>query len=344
VVAMSNYVIRISIIGAGIFVKDTYIPNIEANRHRIKLTAILSRSAQSIDEVSQLLSDGGEGVQRFVGPEGEEEFFLRAKEVCDAAIVVVPIPLLGKYVERCLRSGLHVLSEKPVAMTSDEAGSLIERYRGGIEVTNGIQLEKGIMWHVAENYRLEPAVQYAADFVKNHHLRPKSFALTALRQQSVTSKYAVTTWRATPQYKGSYVLDGGIHFIALLRTIMGKESTVSNIISTYEERSVVEVATCGSCRVGEALGTFHIRYGALPLVVCRLDVYWDDVILTITQFKGIGYEVAITGQETRIFPFGGLEAEFSLWLDTFTTGQPAPELSPEEALADLFVVEAMCNS
>lgn len=82
----------------------------------------------------------------------------------------------------------------------------------------------------------------------------------------MTSKYAVTIWRATPQYRGSYILDGGIHFIALLRTIMGNELVVSDIKSAYEERSVAEVAACGSCRVGEALGTFHIRYGALPSV------------------------------------------------------------------------------
>lgn len=144
---MSNSEIRVAMIGVGIFVKDTYIPNLEANRHRVKLTAILSRRSQSIDEALQLLSDAGEGVHRFVGPEGEEEFFQRAKEICDAAtaIVVVPIPLLGKYVERCLLRGLHVLPEKPAAMTSNEARSLIERYGLGIEATSEVKQEIGVM-------------------------------------------------------------------------------------------------------------------------------------------------------------------------------------------------------
>lgn len=161
-----------------------------------------------------------------------------------------------------------------------------------------------------------------------------------LRQQSASSKYAVTSWRAQPEYNGSFVLDGGIHFIAMMRAILG--GAVRDIRATYEEQSVVEVGTCGSCRIGPALGTFQIRYGAFAAVVCRLDVYWDDAILSIIQHKGVGYEVVMTGEETKAFPFGGLEEEFKIWLDTLG-GVEASELSPEEALADLLVVEDMCK-
>jgi predicted dehydrogenase len=182
---------------------------------------------------------------------------------------------------------------------------------------------------------------------------PKSFALTALRQQSVTSKNAVTTWRAKPAYHGSYILDGGIHFVALLRAILGASSTVPEgendrsvrgIHSVYEERSVVDVAACGVCRCGAALGTFHIRYGAFVEVLCRLDVYWDDAAMSIVQHKGVGYEVAMTGRETQRFGFEGLDREFVAWLDSVDSGVEVTGLSPEEALADLVVVEAMCGT
>ncbi len=65
--------------------------------------------------------------------------------------------------------------------------------------------------------------------------------------------------------------------------------------------------------------------------------------MSITQLKGVGYQVEMTGQETRTFEFRGLELEFTAWLDALEAGQELPALSPEEGLADLLAVEAMCS-
>jgi hypothetical protein len=70
--------------------------------------------------------------------------------------------------------------------------------------------------------------------------------------------------------------------------------------------------------------------------------YWEDATMSLVQIKGVGYEVAMTGQETRTFGFRGLELEFTAWLDAMQ-GASAPALSPEEALRDLLAVEAMCG-
>lgn len=334
---------RIAIIGAGIFVRETYIPNIIANAEQVQLTAVLSRSADPIDEVISLYLAGESTtnnvikIHKFVGSEGEDVFFSQAREICDAIVIAVPIPALGHYIKRCLTTGLPFLSEKPVAMNSTEAQMLISFYE---------HLRLPGLWHVAENYRLEPAVIYASTLVRGRSSPPKAFALTALRQQSPTAKYAVTPWRVTPEYVGSFVLDGGIHFVALLRAVL--PGPVTDIQAIYQENSVVEVGSCGACRVGAALGTFHIRYGLFADVVCKLEVYWDDAIMTITQIKGVGYSVAMTGQDTRQFKFGGLQAEFTRWLDSFSEGPGRhsiiPELTPEESLLDLLVVEKMCGA
>jgi len=193
---------RIAIIGAGIFVRETYLPNIEANNSRCKLVAILSRTSESVsDAISSMKgssSGEGEGVHRFVGPEGEEQFFAQARDLCDAVIICVPIPLLGRYVERCMEIGIHVLSEKPVAVTSDEARRLVALYRskeaaaaaayvdashggGSASASSKSNDDKRGFWHVAENYRLEPAVIYARDLVRSHSCPPKSFTLVAFR-------------------------------------------------------------------------------------------------------------------------------------------------------------------
>lgn len=328
--------IRVGIIGAGIFVKETYIPLLAANRDKVTLTAILSRSAGPMESCLETLQEGKEAVHRFVEAEGEEAFFAQAKTLCDAVIVVVPIPLLAQYVEKCLNVGLAVLSEKPVAANSSTARNLISSYREWRQERPSMGL-----WHVAENYRLESSIVYASTLVRDHPSPPKTFALTCIRQQSPTAKYAVTEWRAKPAYHGSFVLDGGIHFIALMRHVLNG-LTISDVHCQYEETSYVEVGTCGSCRVDGVLGTVQIRYGAFPTPVCRFDVFFDDAILSITQVKGVGYEVAMTGHETQRFGFDGLEREFVAWIDSVATQTAIPALQPEEGLIDLVAVEDMC--
>ena len=78
--------------------------------------------------------------------------------------------------------------------------------------------------------------------------------------------------------------------------------------------------------------------------------------MSIIQHKGIGYEVMMTGMETKHFGFEGLELEFKAWLDSINNDYskkgsssiinmtPVPELTPEEALNDLIVIEKMCIS
>jgi len=374
---MSNFKpppIRVAIIGSGIFVRDTYIPNLIANHSRIRLTAILSRTMESIQQTLLLLltnneqkdsnviedsnhnnaylyDNNGDDIMKYAGSEGEECFFTEVSKICDAVIIVVPIPLFSKYIERCLLLNLHILSVKPIAMTSNDAKRLITLYQ--YQQIN----YKTLSWHVAENYRMEPAIQYAAQLVRNYHLQPKTFTLLAIRQQTTTSKYAITPWRNKPDYHGSYILDGGIHFIALLRYILNNEINIIN--SIYEELSVIEVKSCGICKIGQAIGTYHIQYGLFSNVICRLDIYWDDAIMNIIQHKGIGYEVMMTNMETKRFGFEGLEIEFKAWLNCISNKggdnnnssssgsssiTPVLELTPEEALNDLLVIEKMCVS
>lgn len=470
--------LRVALVGAGIFAQDAYVPNLLAYRDRIRLTAILSRSPEPIETLLSALS-GQEGeVARFSGADGEEQFFSQVCDLCDAVIIVVPIPLLGAYVSRCLALGLHILSEKPVAATSAEARRLIQLYRAQSHQTPTNGSKRLSTWHVAENYRTEPAIIHAAKLIQQKlPMTPKTFSLIALRQQSPTSKYAVTTWRANPTHTGSYVGDGGIHFVAMLRKVLGAVDLVDIRGSFMQGGVPTEVGVCASCRAvlpgvpgvsgvsgvgaegGEGggqssgvspstgpstgsstgpVGTVHIQYGAFLAPVCRLDVYFEDAVLSVVQVGWLGYssphsvatlatvllatialyvalcvlcvmydsvhiiyiyflgpyyififhgtnsshllplslspplsppsplspllsqhtrereyEVLMTGLDPQRFVFGGLEAEFGLWLDAIqertgagagaSGGCEAEDLTPEQGLVDLLVIEALCR-
>lgn len=59
-------------------------------------------------------------------------------------------------VMRALRAGKHVISEKPIAPTIEEARENIEAYRA---------LNNGAVWNIAENFRYEDVFEAQADLV-----------------------------------------------------------------------------------------------------------------------------------------------------------------------------------
>jgi predicted dehydrogenase len=66
-------------------------------------------------------------------------------------------------VERAIKAGKHVLSEKPVAGDLDRAQALIKWYDGFREEKGG---NKTPLWGVAENFRFMESLQYAAQRVR----------------------------------------------------------------------------------------------------------------------------------------------------------------------------------
>jgi len=76
---------------------------------------------------------------------------------------------------------------------------------------------------VGENFRYRPAARALARVIREgrigtpYHVECRSWQWVAPE----TSKYARTSWRINHAYEGGFVSDGGVHFIAQLRSIVG---------------------------------------------------------------------------------------------------------------------------
>jgi predicted dehydrogenase len=132
-----------------------------------------------------------------------------------AVIIVLPIQLLPSTVLKCLQAGKHVLSEKPVAPTVSEGLTLIsftEKYTKG---------EKPLVWRVAENFECDPSTIIAQKLVMEGKIgKVTSFTLVALSNVQKDWIYYQTPWRTIPNYQGGFLLDAGVHFAAMLRTVL----------------------------------------------------------------------------------------------------------------------------
>jgi hypothetical protein len=93
------------------------------------------------------------------------------------------------------------------------------------------------IWAVAENYRFEPGLIQAARFVK------EAGALMAVQvtmevPMNSSNPYFLSTWRRDPDFKGGFLIDVGVHFIAGLRLIVGSEVSSVSALATHVNSSL----------------------------------------------------------------------------------------------------------
>jgi predicted dehydrogenase len=99
----------------------------------------------------------------------------------------------------------------------------LELIRQAGEILKG---KEGLVWRVAENYETEPGYRLASTLLspiqpsKSPIGTPLSFTLTALTDLRPESEYYQTPWRTHPAYQGGFLLDGGVHSAAVLRTVL----------------------------------------------------------------------------------------------------------------------------
>jgi predicted dehydrogenase len=120
-------------------------------------------------------------------------------------------------------AGKHVLCEKPLARTADEARQMLEAVQ-----------RAGIVHMVAFNYRRTPAVALAKRYLEEGSLgRVLSFRGTYLQDWSADPNSPLS-WRFQRSVAGSGALgDIGTHVLDIARHLVGEISAVSSILTTH---------------------------------------------------------------------------------------------------------------
>ena len=107
--------IRMAIIGAGIFARDAHIPALVALRNRFQIVAIASRTLESAQARAAEVPYSVETTTDIPS--------LLAREDIEAINVVLPVRVQPPVLEAALKSGKHILSEKPIATSLAEASA-----------------------------------------------------------------------------------------------------------------------------------------------------------------------------------------------------------------------------
>ncbi|CEL11518.1 hypothetical protein ASPCAL14620 [Aspergillus calidoustus] len=327
--------VNVALIGGGIWAQEEHLPAVEAAED-LELKAIFSRSLASATSAAALLP---RPVDVYSDESGDGYSEILARSDIDAVVISLPIANQGKYIRAALLAGKHVLSEKPVAENVAEAEELIRWYRTEI---------KGATWAVAENFRFLDSYAYAADQIKTLG-RIIGFQGRQQGFVEVDWKFNLTSWRRSPTHQGGYILDGGVHYIASLRTLLGAHpgneiARVSAFTSQLQPYlPPVDTADVILRTKSGVTGTFQISRGTS----LRADEW------TVACERGW---VTVRGEEVSVSRGGevevqrvpnertGVPPEIRAWGKAVLEGRVVPEQEPEAALADLEVIELILKS
>ena len=203
--------IRLALIGTGLFAQDAHLPALQTLGDRFEIAAVYSRTQANAEAFAARIP-------------GSPQIYtdldaLLANDDIEAVDVILPIEALPDAVERSLRAGKHVVSEKPLAPDVATGRRLVETYQR--EYTDHV-------WMVAENYRYEETFRRAGAVVRSGEIGAVVLAeWTLLLPTLPGNRYYATEWRRSGTFPGGFLLDGGVHHVAAMRQVVGEIASVS---------------------------------------------------------------------------------------------------------------------
>lgn len=160
-----------------------------------------------------------------------------------------------------------------------------------------------------------------------------------------------TEWRKKPNYQGGFLLDGGVHFTAGTRFLLGEDAKPTTVVafSTLLREHLPPLDTINSIWLTKSgiSGTFSVSFG-ITLSGPEYTIACEKGSVTIIKSKVIVRKGEEKEGNTTEVEFteegGGVKQEVAAWAQGIVDGKVNPKQSPEEALADLEILEKLLRS
>lgn len=314
------------------------------------LAAVYSRSQASAEALAAAATQGPKPDVYFDSPatEGKSLKDLLARKDVDAVIVSLPILVQPAVITQALAAGKHVLSEKPIAKDAAAARALIDNHA---KIGAGAPI-----WAVAENFRFLEVILYAAEQIRKVGGDVTTFSMKMDTLIGDDDNFFNTEWRKVPEYQGGFLLDGGVHFIAGLRYLLGETARKHDIsrvsaVTTLLQPKLAPVDTVQSILTTDkgAIGTFCVSFGTefksafeIEVVTTKGNITLAPTAVTSTWVEG---DAKDKKEDKKEFSFSaGVKPEIVAFAASLGKGVVDPRQSPQQALKDLAILEALLAS
>lgn len=206
---------------------------------------------------------------------------LLERDDVDAVAVASPSGLHPGQALAALRSGRHVVVEKPIALRVSDADAIIREGH-----------ERGLTVATISQRRFEPVVRALHAAVEAGALGRLSMVIAEGLYHRPQSYYDSAAWRGTRELDGGVLMNQAIHMIDLLRWIGGPVASVTADVATLGH--VMEAEDTASVSLRFANGTL----GAIVATTCantefptELRVYGDRGHVRIVGEEAVEWDV-----------------------------------------------------
>ena len=321
--------VRYAVVGLGHIAQAAVLPAFKHARRNSVLAALVSSEQKKLKQLGRRY-----GVKQLCGYEDVDELF--ASGEIDAVYIALPNDMHKEYTVRAARAGLHVLCEKPMAVTAGECEEMIAATR-----TANVKLM------IAYRLHFERANLEAAKLARTSKLGDLRFFNSEFSMQVTDDNIRLNP----PDKGGGPLYDIGIYCINAARYCLAADPVevwATATRSSDKRFSEVDETVIATMRFkDERLANFVCSFGAA-----------DRSVYSITGTKGSitvepAYEYAVglsytlrTGERERKKKFSKSDqfAPELLYFSDCILKDREPEPSGEEGLADVRIIEGMLQS
>ncbi|HET6960662.1 MAG TPA: Gfo/Idh/MocA family oxidoreductase [Vicinamibacterales bacterium] len=323
---ISRPIIRYAVVGLGHIAQVAVLPAFAHARRNSQLTAVVSADRTKRREVAKRYRLD----QTFSYDQFED--CLRS---VDAVYIALPNSMHAEYTIRAARAGVHVLCEKPMAVTTDECRQMIAACR-----------KAKVKLMIAYRLHFEALNLAAIDLARSGELGELKF---------FNSSFSMTVRRGDIRTKracgGGSLYDIGVYCINAARNLFRDEPTQVSAVSINSGTatlSEIDETTAAILRFGDdRVATFVTSFnaadvGSYRIVGTKGDLHADPAYEYAERLE---YALTVDGKTRRkTVPKRDQFAPELLYFSDCILSDREPEPSGEEGLQDVRIVEALYAS
>ena len=322
----SNTPVRYAVVGLGHIAQVAVLPAFAHARRNSKLVAVVSDDRTKQREIKRRY--------RLNHAFAYEQFEDCLNEV-DAVYIALPNSMHAEYTVRAAKAGVHVLCEKPMAVTVRECQRMIAACRSA-----------RVKLMIAYRLHFETLNISAMEMARRGQLGRLKF---------FTSSFSITVRRGDIRtkriYGGGTLYDIGVYCINAARNLFRAEPTEVSAVSInsgLKRLAEIDETTAATLRFGDdQLATFVTSFNASDVAAYRIvgtkgHLHADPAY---EYAEGLEYKLTIDGK-TRTKSIGKRDqfAPELLYFSDCILNDTQPEPSGEEGLQDVRIVQALYES